>query len=341
MATGSSAGASVPSAHPNLLSTHRALISTLSSFLTITTHQILYLRRIYPPASFLTTRAYNYPVHQNRHPAVVTWINDAISSITNELSKNTISLLSLCIHELDTNAVLERWSFDLHTLPTIDKRDRDVPFASPTNNNDLPTDQESPDAPLPHTINITDLEATFRATLARLSNTSSRLSPLPSGPAAPELTFTLTIELRPNADRPVGRLDASERRWIVAEGDPPPSQPDAQSSSSANTTTPPPAQGKTHPIRRLDASPLHIELWVEESAQKLKVATPSASASESASASVSTTGIRSAATRAAETSFGAGTEKYFDPTVGYEDDLEGTDLNRKPGGGAMTDYQRM
>ena len=335
--TGPAPGPSTSAAHPNLISTHRALIATLASFLTVTTHQILYLRRIYPAASFLTTRAYNFPVHQNRHPAVIAWINDAIASITIELSKNTISLLSLCIHELDTNAVLERWSFDLHAIPTVDKRDRDVPFASPTEQS---LEQDSTDLPLPHTINLTDLEATFRATLTRLSNTSSRLSPLPSGPGAPELTFTMAIELRANADRPVGRLDAAERRWIVAEGDSPASSAGAQdSSATAATVAVPNSTGKTHPIRRLDASPLHIELWVEESAAKLKNSAASVSASLPNTSGALTT--RSAATRAAEMSFGSGKEKYFDPNVGYDDDLEGTDLNRKPGGGSMTDYQRM
>lgn len=347
--------ATTTSSHPNLISTHRALISTLTSFLTVTTHQILYLRHIYPPASFLTTRAYNYPVHQNRHPAVNTWTNDAIASIANELSKNTVSLISLCIHELDTNAVLERWTFDMHTLPTVAKRDRDIPFAPPdpagSSTSEHNNNADNDDAALPNKVNLTDLEATFRATLSRLSSTAARLAPLPSGPGAPELTFTLTIELRPNADRPVGRLDADERRWIAAEPEPepqpqPPSQPAdrAAAAAAAATTSSPdnssskrPAQnrneGKTHPIRRLSVAPLHMEMWVEESAQKLARTWPTNSGN------ATTNKPRDAATRAAETSFGAGTER-FDPTNGYAD-IEGTDLNRKPGGGAMTDYQRM
>lgn len=326
------------SSHPNLISTHRALISTLTSFLTVTTHQILYLRHIYPPASFLTTRAYNYPVHQNRHPAVNTWINDAIASIASELSKNTVSHISLCIHELDTNAVLERWTFDLHTLPTVAKRDRDIPLASADAEEPAGENSADDEAALPHKVNLTDLEATFRATLSRLSSTAARLAPLPSGPGAPELTFTLTIELRPNADRPVGRLDADERRWIVAEPEPEPQPQPAETAAGASTSSSDPSnnrtkaqttsEGKTHPIRRLSAAPLHMEMWVEESAHKLAGTWPT-----------DATKPRDAATRAAETSFGAGTEQ-FDPTNGYAD-IEGNDLNRKPGGGAMTDYQRM
>ncbi|ETN42060.1 uncharacterized protein HMPREF1541_03999 [Cyphellophora europaea CBS 101466] len=321
-----------PPTNPNLISTPRALLSTLTSFLAVTTHQILYLRRIYPPASFLTTRAYNHPVHQNRHPAVCSWINDAIAAVGEQLAKTTVSHVSLCIHELDTNAVLERWTFDLHSLPTVARRDRDVPFAfAPSDDADADADQDQQqqEQQLPQKLNLTDLEATFRACLSRLSSTTARLKPLPFGPDAPELTFTLTIELRPNADRPVGRLDEAERRWIVAEEDPVLPIPavatnDSTSAGGEGKT----ARAKTHPIRRLSAAPLHIEMWVEESAHKLSLPATATGSSR-----------RDAATRAAETSFGAGTEK-FDPLNGYED-LEGTDLNRKPGGGAMTDYQRM
>ena len=313
-----------PAVTSHILSSQRALLDTLSSFLTVCTHHILYLRRIYPPVSFLSTRAYNYPVRQNRHPAVCHWINDAISAIRDQLAKNTVSFVSLCIHELETNQVLERWTFDLHTLPSVAKRDRDVPFALA---DDQP--QGHPDSDLPHKVNLTDLEATFRATLSRITTSSARLKPLPEGDSAPELTFTLTIELRPNADRPVGRIEAEERKWIVAEPDadlePIPTD-NATPGSSDSTATVPQKTGKTHPIRRLDASPLHIELWVEESAHKLNCSYPTPSQ-------------RDAATRAAEVSYGVGTEK-FNPAQGY-DDLEPPDVNRKPGGGAMTDYQRM
>jgi mitotic spindle assembly checkpoint protein MAD2B len=314
----------------NTLSTHRALVSSLSSFITVCTHQILYLRRIYPPASFLSTRAYNLPVRQNRHPAVCGWINDAIEAVQLQIAKNTVELLALCIHEVETNKVLERWTFDLHALPTIAKKDRDTPFAvvdvSTADNSDDATDDQAEQRPrpqaesrLPEPVNVADLEASFRATLSRLSSASSRLASLPFGPDAPELTFTLTIELRSAADRPVGRLSELERRWIAAQTDAAPGQQPQDTQPISN-------QGKTHPIRRVSANPLNIELWVEESAHKLD--SPFATKSQ-----------RDPATRAAEMSYGAGTES-FDPANGYAD-IEGTDLNRKPGGGSMTDYQRM
>ena len=309
------AAPSPSSSTPHLLSTHRALVDTLTSFLTVCTHHILYLRQIYPPLSFLATRAYSYPVRQNRHPAVCTWINDAITAIRDQLTKNTISTISLCIYELDTNQVLERWTFNLQSFPTVPKRDRDVPFST-TEDTDLPTK-----------INLVDLEATFRSALSRISSASTRLKPLPTPPTGPECSFTLTIELGSNADRPVSRLSPEERKWIVAEPDPLPqsTSPSKPPNSNNNATSPQgnAAKGSTTPIRRLTTGPLHLELFVTESAAKATYNTPSQ---------------RTPAVRAAEMSYGAGTEK-FDVVHGYED-IEGNDLNRKPGGGIGTDYQR-
>ncbi|KAG6017233.1 hypothetical protein E4U41_004253, partial [Claviceps citrina] len=71
---------SAPSQHqPSHLVPSQAsfLLSSFTNFLTVALHSILYHRALYPPASFLTARAYNLPVHQSRHPAVCAWIRDA------------------------------------------------------------------------------------------------------------------------------------------------------------------------------------------------------------------------------------------------------------------------
>ena len=220
----------------HLLSTHRALVDTLTSFLTVCTHHILYLRHVYPPRSFLSTRAYNYPVRQNRHPAVCAWINDAIAAIRDQLAKNTIANISLCIYECESNRVLERWTFDLHSFPSVAKRDRDVPFSTTDGNYD---------EALAAKVNLVDLEATFRATLSRITTSSNRLKPLPEPPHGPECSFTLTIELAATADRPVGRLENEERKWIAAEPD----------SFSTTTTTNGNNQTPSHPLNPHQARP--------------------------------------------------------------------------------------
>ena len=298
----------------NLLSTHRALLDTLTSFLTVTTHHLLYLRRLYPPVSFLSTRAYNYPVRQNRHPVVCAWINDAVSAIRDQLEKNTVEKISLCIYECDDNRVLERWTFDLHSFPSIAKRDREVPFEA-TSSQDGDT--------LIKTVNVANLEAHFRATLSRITTSAARLRPLPEGPGAPDCSFTLAVEVKDKADRPVGRTEKEERKWVAAE-------PQSFLTSLPHSSPlAPPQRGlaeqnspQTHPVRRLEAGELRMEVWVEEAAAKFEFDVPP------------TPGVSlPPKQRSARMSYGAGNEK-FDPGNLMAYDLEPADVNRKPQGGA-------
>lgn len=292
-----------------VLSTQRSLLDTICSFLSVATHHILYLRRIYPPVSFTTVRAYNYPVRQSRHPEVCEWINDSIAAIRDQLTQNTIDKVQLCIYECDDNETLERWTFDMPDLPPIIKRDHDVPF-------------ESLDDPeLRRAMKVADLEASFRAVISRLDTVSGNMRPLPDGPGAPECSFTLTITIKDTAKAPVKRNGKFDRQWIVAEADP----RDVLTASQAAELPPEAERGSTYPIRRLDAGDLHMELYVEESASKLTL--PST--------------YRTTLERAADLSYGAGTEK-FDPLNGYDDSDSDKDAGvyKKPQGGAFTDYRR-
>lgn len=309
-----------PTTITNLLSTQRALLDTLASFLTVATHHILYLRRLYPSVSFLSARAYNYPARQSRHPAVCGWIKDAVAAIRDQLEKNTVEKVSLCIYECDENRVLERWTFDLRSFPSVAKRDRDVPFESSSN------DLDNGDHPLARKVNLSDLEANFRATLSRISSSAARLTPLPKGPAAPECSFTLTIEVKDRADRPVGRLEKEERKWIAAEP-----EPFDQSTKISNKESPS-SNSKTHAIRRLEAGELRMEVWVEESTAKFSYHSSSPPPSQKPPAS-------DPAQRRAKMSYGTGTEKFNPENTMYQYDLEPADINRKPQSGAMTDYQ--
>ncbi len=164
-----------PPANPlitsNLLSTQSSLIQTLCSFLTVSIHHILYLRSIYPRVSFLSTRAYNFPARQNRHPAVCSWINSAVDAVRDQLEKNSIEKVAICIFDVERNVVLEKWTFDLRTFPVVEKVDRDLPFEKPTE--EIGSSQTN----LRKRINIADLEAQFRAVLSRIASASPDLHP--------------------------------------------------------------------------------------------------------------------------------------------------------------------
>lgn len=350
-----------PSATSNLLSTHGALIDTLCSFLTVSIHHLLYLRRLYPPVSFVSVRAYNSPVRQSRHPAVCRWVQDAIAAVRDQLEKNAVDNVALCIYECDhNNTVLERWIFDLRQFPIVDKRNRDVPFAqeaaSPAtaapppqaNSNSKPQLQVAQDSSLRKPVSWADLEAHFRAILSRIGVCAGKLSALPGTstlssstkptPQAssknnvdatpePECSFTLSMQVRESADRPVGTgpLSREERKWIAAEPDPfsssssssedkdengegfdmedaPGGLEDEENSGwngntgrigarrrrEANKGTRSKgkglAVGKTHPVRRLEAGELRMEVWCEESAAKQKYLVKRAEAAAAAAA---------------------------------------------------------
>jgi mitotic spindle assembly checkpoint protein MAD2B len=254
-----------PSTTSNLLSTQSSLIQTLCSFLTVSIHHILYLRSIYPRASFLSTRAYNFPARQNRHPAVCGWINSAIDAVRDQLEKNTVEKIALCIFDLERNVVLEKWTFDLATFPLVEKLDRDTPFEREGGEDNLSAIN------LKERINIADLEAQFRAVLSRLTSASARLTDLPK---QKECSFTVSIEVRDDADRPVGRLEKEERKWVAAEPKPwnPAVEPQeglsAEGQEEESMAPTRKRHGKTVPVRRLEAGELRMEVWVEESKEK-------------------------------------------------------------------------
>ncbi|AEO60842.1 hypothetical protein MYCTH_2068800 [Thermothelomyces thermophilus ATCC 42464] len=85
-------GNSLPLDHSHIL------LTSFNSFLTVAIHNILYYRNIYPATTFLSTKAYNLPVHQNRHPKVCAWIRDAVDAVAAQLSTGHVSRIAIVIH---------------------------------------------------------------------------------------------------------------------------------------------------------------------------------------------------------------------------------------------------
>lgn len=137
------------------------LLSSFNSFLTIAIHNILYYRNIYPPSTFLSTKAYNLPVHQNRHPKVCAWIRDAVDAVAAQLATGHVSRVAIVIHApleppllnpssasqtpsqqqpstiIPPGAVLERWLIDTSHFPawpstTTATTTSDTPNPNPT-----------------------------------------------------------------------------------------------------------------------------------------------------------------------------------------------------------------
>jgi mitotic spindle assembly checkpoint protein MAD2B len=191
-----------------LLNTQKSLLITLTDFLTVAFHTILYCRSLYPSSTFLTTRKYNFPVHQNRHPAVCTWINNTISHIHKLLESNSVSRVVFVIFSIK-GEVLERYLFDLERFPIVGKAELWVEFEDrhdkgkePERGDDLDEGQQATVAEHPRKdVNLVDIEEQLRATISKLDFEAGRKGELPKG-----CTYTVAVELReePKAVPPIG-----------------------------------------------------------------------------------------------------------------------------------------
>lgn len=213
------------------MSTPSSLHAHLLTLLRSLTHHILYLRRIYPRESFTAVRTYNHPTQQSRHPAVTSWIANAISAVGQQLRKNVLQTVSIVIFAVDSNTVFERYVIDLSEIPVIEdwRCDAESEFVTSVDKELSP-------------MTLADLSAHFRALLIRIDTMCARMSPLPTDE---EVSFTVCMEVKDDADRPVGRLNPVERVWVAVE-------------EGAKK------MGKTKAIRRVEVGELRIEMWIEE-----------------------------------------------------------------------------
>ncbi|KAL1986975.1 hypothetical protein VTN96DRAFT_5131 [Rasamsonia emersonii] len=261
--TTSATSLSAPKNFPN---TQAALAASFTNFLSVSIHQILFLRSVYPRSTFLPVRAYNYPVRQSRHPKVCDYINDVALAVETEILKGTITAVTVIISSIRTNQPMERYAFDLSGFPHVPAGEIYTTF-----------EERKEEASRPQsTTQTVDLEAQFRACLARLASACARLTPLPRDD---EFGFTVCIEVREDALPPAGTTK-EEQAWIVAEpgqvhlrsctapfsvsklGNDKHQQQQQQASKVTN------GRAKTVPVRRVEAGELRLELWVEEAKQK-------------------------------------------------------------------------
>jgi mitotic spindle assembly checkpoint protein MAD2B len=252
------------------LNTYASLAVAFTSFLRVATHQILFLRSIYPRVTFLPVRAYNYPIRQSRHPKVCEYINDVAVAVEKEILKGTVTAVTLIIFSIQTNRPMERYVFDLSGFPRVSAEEIHTEFEKRGVGEQQQTSSKSGSAAA-----ATDLDAQFRACLARFASSCMRLSPLSKDD---EFGFTVCIEVRDDALPPAGTT-RDEQAWIVAE----PELVNNRLGSAVAATTQSSlssslgdgqqkrgfgGKAKTVPIRRVEAGELRLELWVEESRQK-------------------------------------------------------------------------
>ncbi|KAF4338792.1 mitotic spindle assembly checkpoint mad2 [Fusarium beomiforme] len=215
------------------------LLSSFTTFLTLTLHTLLYHRGLYPKSTFLTARALNLPVHQSRHPGLCTWISDAVTSVSAQLRKGTVRRIAIAMHAAKTFAVLERWVFDVDTFP--------VGWGDQEEATYNPAMVEVGDDDV---VNWTDVNEALRGALRRVAQKAESMPTLPVGS-----TFTVAVELRDEAPAPIGH----PQNWI-------PSQPNLQPPNDTSLNQGSSLGGRnTTPVRSVQAGPLFFECWIEQS----------------------------------------------------------------------------
>ncbi|KAL0261104.1 hypothetical protein SLS55_004800 [Diplodia seriata] len=243
-----------------------ALIAAFTSFLTVSVHTILHQRSLYPPSSFLTARAYNYPVRQSRHPAVCAWVADAVAAVEAELLRNAVARVALVVYSSGLKP-LERYVWDVSRFPVVARpQDRETVITRAA-----AAAAVAAAAPAGEGAGNVDLEEQFRAALAKLTVCGDVLAPLPPG-----CTFTLAVELKDevDVDPPVGH----PQPWI-------PVQPDLQAVRKSRRRRSEAGGGevgddglgrdlggaRTTPVRSVRAGEMMFEMWIEEGKAKVEM----------------------------------------------------------------------
>lgn len=172
-----------------ILNNYQSLLTTFSDFLVVAFHTILFERSLYPQETFLLTRAYNFPVRQNRHPLVCQWIIDAVTAIQAQLLKGAVRRVVFVIYS-QQQEVLERFLFDVSGFPSVPEKERFTEFEGAF--------IEGPEGPQLK-VNKVDVEEQLRATVRKLAYCGSKLGELPDG-----CTYTIAVELKKEAEVPIG-----------------------------------------------------------------------------------------------------------------------------------------
>ncbi|RKU47155.1 hypothetical protein DL546_006750 [Coniochaeta pulveracea] len=281
------------------LSEAHALITTFATFLTVGIHNILFYRNLYPATTFLSARAYNLPVHQNRHPKVCSWIQDAVEAVAAQLANGNVEKVAVVVHaplrfrsrdfnnktgdgdnkgkadkaraiDLPPGSVLEKWMFDVSRFPSWPGGAEAMrEYGNAIRKREEDDDDEA--APAAEEEEEEPLSGDDRGIVA--------------GDDAPKINWTdVEEQFRAVLRRLSHAAEGLEAlpigcTFTVAvelkeEGQAPighpqpwiPSQPNLQ--KTKNSTGGEVAGAKTTPIRSVEAGPLFFECWVEEGKAK-------------------------------------------------------------------------
>lgn len=160
------------------------LLGAFHEFFVVSTHLILYLRRVYPESAFQHVRRYGIQTYQCRHPKVITWIENMAATAMTSIRDGSVRKISVVIVASDSTP-LERFAFDVSRFPTGASENDEAIDAGITY--DTMTDE-------------------YRACISTLVAQAGTFGPLPA-----DSTFTVLMETR---DKPHLEFDSP---WLVAD----------------------------------------------------------------------------------------------------------------------------
>ncbi|TGZ79283.1 DNA-binding protein [Ascodesmis nigricans] len=284
------------------LRTHGSWICTLMDALEVCFHTILYERGVYPKEIFIAGRMYDTLAMQCRVRDVAEYVRHVVEAVGEQVVRGTISSISLTILHAPTRHALERFLFTftsfptasehpnpfsllLHataendtssnsnaitpgaesttttsrttsTIPPIPRGQKGEGKSNPNDENPMEQDHAALfTAPLPGTT-LSSLHHQFRALLHHLTTLSTLLSPLP-----PACDLTWVVMAESCADSPQLQGGPGERgKWVVGE------RKEREGGRRGEGGV------KGVAVRGVRSGGMGVEVWVEESKVKGKVA---------------------------------------------------------------------
>lgn len=176
----------------------------IAEFLEVAFHQILHIRKVYPPDLFEQRKKFNVPLFSSRHPLLSSYIAEIISQSIEEVSKGLVNKLILAIQDNSTlpPSLLEQFVFNLQYL--IDPL---TTFDTEADRNIRPIAAYGTKA---------DAELHIRAFLIKLNTCQHYLGEA----TKTDLTWTTFLELNDPSQEPFSETSRKKDlppQWIPAE----------------------------------------------------------------------------------------------------------------------------
>ncbi|CAK5280603.1 unnamed protein product [Mycena citricolor] len=173
--------------------TFNQTILSITEFIEVAIHTILYVRQIYPADLFVRRKKYDTPVYQSRHPALNEYISGAVKSIRDQLLAGNVEKVVVVIKDKEEVA-LERFMFSVEQMVEIESFNKDTSVENG--------------------IAAAELGQYFRGFLVKLNLVESQLGPLNGGD---DVSFAIVLELKPETApvKPKGK-SKNPPPWIPA-----------------------------------------------------------------------------------------------------------------------------